>query len=81
MQRQLLEARENFRRWRLEFGNNEKKRQFWVFSDETKADVSLSLAAILSSGYQALELRESTWRCKGLVCAVVLERNRERKRR
>ena len=37
MQRQLLEARENFRHRRLEFGNNEKKRRFWVFSDETKA--------------------------------------------
>ena len=37
MQRQLLEVQENFRRRRLEFGNNEKKRRFWAFSDDTKA--------------------------------------------
>ena len=37
LQRYLLEVRENFQCRRLEFGNNEKKRWFWAFSDKTKA--------------------------------------------
>ena len=36
LQCQVLEAQENFWHRRLEFGNNEKKRRFWVFSDERK---------------------------------------------